>query len=281
LQLIPDLASTKVWKKMGTALENSGGDPPKDCPKNVPSQVWDNLETKFGAAVYTEVARLSSGNIIEQGLAEGVLKILSTLAYQTAADDYIAPPTRFYHYQTSAFPVLDFSFAIPMDASSDPYYQGISDAWYAVVDAVTDWAENKGEFYQLYPVNVALHARFIKNSQSVLSPAYQPAGSDVHTCWIEFLSGAPTPDQPSETWYQNYNNTWAEFCQLIGPKWLALGGRPHWAKQWQLLDTPSINIYQKLQVIYGDNLTKFKTVRDQLDPTETFLYSWTKKIFQG
>ena len=215
----------------------------------------------------------------QQLLAEAPLKLMSTLAYQTAADDYIAPATRFYHYQKSAFPVLDFSVAIPMDASSDPYYQGISEAWYAVVDAVADWAANKSEFYQRYPVNVTLHARFTKNSQALLSPAYQPAGSEVHTCWIEFVSGAPTPAEPNETWYQNYINTWTAFCRLIGPQWLELGGRPHWAKQWQVLDTPDIRIYEQLQHLYGDNLTQFKAVRDELDPTETFLYPWTEKIF--
>lgn len=281
LRLLPDLEKTKVWKKMGTALKNNNGAPPTDCPKGVPSQVWDGLETKFGAAAYTQIAKLSSGNGADQLLAEAPLKLMSTLAYQTAVDDFIGPATRFYHYQTSAFPVLDFSFAIPMDADADPYYQAICEAWYAVVDTVADWAANKSEFYQRYPVNIALHARFIKNSQSLLSPAYQPAGSEVHTCWIEFLSGSPTPDEPNETWYQNYNNTWAEFCQLIGPKWLDLGGRPHWAKQWQLLDTPEINIYQRLQAIYGENLKMFKEVRDHLDPTETFLYSWTEKIFTG
>ncbi|GEM_PF-3132337 len=281
LKLLPNLEKTKVWKKMGTALKNSDGVPPSDCPQNVPSQVWDNLETKFGKVAYNTIAKLSSGGVIDHGIVEGLLKIMSDAAYNQACDDYIAPATRFYHYQKSAFPVLDFSFAIPMDATTDPYYQVISDAWYAVVDAVNDAACNQKEFYKRYPVNVTLHARFIKNSQSLLSPAYQPEGSATHTCWIEFLSGSPTPDQPDETWYQNYMETWEEFCQLIGEKWLALGGRPHWAKQWQLLDTPEINIYQKLQEIYGDNFTRFKQVRDQLDPTETFLYSWTDKIFQG
>lgn len=281
LKLLPNLEKTKVWKKMGTALKNTDGVPPSDCPQNVPSQVWDNLETKFGKVAYNTIAKLSSGGVIDHGIVEGLLKIMSDAAYSQATDDYIAPATRFYHYQKSAFPVLDFSFAIPMDATTDPYYQVISDAWYAVVDAVNDAACNQKEFYKRYPVNVTLHARFIKNSQSLLSPAYQPEGSATHTCWIEFLSGSPTPDQPDETWYQNYMETWDEFCQLIGEKWLALGGRPHWAKQWQLLDTPEINIYQKLQEIYGDNFTRFKEVRDQLDPTETFLYSWTEKIFQG
>ena len=168
-----------------------------------------------------------------------------------------------------------------MDASKDPYYQVICDAWYAVVDAVDEYARTKEHFYERYPVNVTLHARFINNSQSLLSPAYQPAGSETHTCWIEFLSGSPTPDAPDEEWYQNYMATWQEFCKLIGQKWIDLGGRPHWAKEWQILDTPEINIYQKLQDMYGDNLTQFKTLRDQLDPTETFLYSWTEKIFQG
>ncbi|PHN07857.1 D-arabinono-1,4-lactone oxidase [Flavilitoribacter nigricans] len=280
-KMVPDMDKTKVWKKMGTAIKNGADGSPKNCPQNVPSQVWDSLGTKFGGAVYTELAKMLSGNLIDYGLAEGLLTGMNRLAYGTAPDDYVAPATRFFHYQTTAFPVLDFSFAIPMDASTDPYYIVVSDAWYAVVDAVNDWAANKSEYYQRFPVNVALHVRFIKNSQSWLSPAYQPAGSEVHTCWIEFLSGSPTPAAPNEAWYQNYMSAWGDFCRFIGPQWLALGGRPHWAKEWQLLNIPSINIYDKLPDLYGDNLSKFKAVRDELDPTKTFLYSWTEAIFSG
>lgn len=278
LKLLPKLSDTKVWIKKGNKIKKEGASTP-NCPSGVPSQVWDGLEKKFGGLAYSKIAEYSSGGLLQQATVEGLLKIMSTLAYSSAKDDYVAPAPRFYHYQTSAFPVLDFSFAIPMDLQKDPNYLNFSKAWWSVVYAVNQWAHTKSEFNQRYPVNVALHARFIKNSQSLLSPAYQPAGSSTHTCWIEFISGAPTPNQADKDWYKNYMKTWAEFCQLIGPIWLELGGRPHWAKQWQLLDKLSPSIYQQLPKMYGDNLTKFKAVRDQLDPTETFLYSWTEKIF--
>lgn len=277
LRMVPDMDDTKVWVKTGNVLPDQDGQPVP--PKDVPGQGWDWLAEKFGQWAYTEIAKKLSDGPIGYGVAEGLIKTSNFAAYKTAAADFIAPATRFFHYQKSAFPVLDLSIAIPMDRSTDPYYENISKAWYAAVDAVNDWAQSKSEYYERFPVNVTLHARFTKNSQSLLSPAYQPEGSDIHTCWIEFVSGAPTPDAPGEAWYDNYMNTWKAFCREVGPKWLDLGGRPHWAKDWQLLDIPGVEIYKKLPEMYGANLTTFKAKRDSLDPTETFLFPWTAKIF--
>ncbi|WP_120632682.1 D-arabinono-1,4-lactone oxidase [Ruegeria sp. EL01] len=275
LRMVPDMEDTRVWVKTGNVVPNVDGAPAP--PKNVPSQGWDALASKFGSWAYTEVAKKLSGGVIDYGLAEGLLWSSNHAAYKSAAANFVAPATRFFHYQKSAFPVLDLSMAVPMDAETDPFYETISKAWYAAVDAIVDWARTKEEYYQRFPVNVTLHARFTKNSQSLLSPAYQPEGSDVHTCWIEFVSGAPTPDAPGESWYDNYMSTWAAFCREVGKTWLDLGGRPHWAKEWQLLEPEGV--YDRLPELYGSNLSKFKTIRDELDPTETFLFPWTAKIF--
>lgn len=275
LRMVPDMDDTKVWVKSGNVLPNENGQPVP--PKNVPSQGWDALEEKFGQWAYTEIAKNLSRGLIGYGVAEGLIKASNYAAYKTATADYIAPATRFFHYQKSAFPVLDLSMAISMDAGADPYYATISKAWYAAVDAINDWARTKTEYHERYPVNVTLHARFTKNSQSLLSPAYQPEGSAVHTCWIEFLSGAPTPDAQGEDWYENYMATWSAFCREVGPIWMDLGGRPHWAKVWQLLEPDGV--YDRLPEMYGSNLSEFKKIRDRLDPTETFLFPWTAKIF--
>ena len=275
LRMVPDMSDTKIWVKSGNALPNQNGQPVP--PKGVPSQGWDTLEEKFGRFAYTEVAKQLSNGLIGYGVAEGLIKASNYAAYKSAAADYVAPATRFFHYQKSAFPVLDLSFAIPMDAADDPYYDVVSKAWYAAVDAINTWALTKNEYYERFPVNVTLHARFTRNSQALLSPAHQPAGSDVHTCWIEFVSGAPTPAAPGEDWYDNYMATWSAFCQEVGAIWMELGGRPHWAKDWQQLE--SKGIYERLPDLYGGNLKRFKQIRDRLDPTETFLFPWTAKIF--
>jgi FAD/FMN-containing dehydrogenase len=275
LRMVPDMSDTKVWVKKGNVLPNEGGKPVP--PKDVPSQGWDTLATKFGQWAYTQIAKDLSNGLIGYGLAEGLIKLTNYSAYKSAEADFIAPATRFFHYQTSAFPVLDLSMAIPMDPTGDPYFSTVSKAWYAAVDAINDWALTKSEYHERFPVNVTLHARFTKNSQSLLSPAHQPAGSNVHTCWIEFVSGAPVPAAPGEAWYDNYMSSWHAFCREVGSIWMDLGGRPHWAKEWQVLEPDGV--YSRLPQMYGSNLRTFKEIRDRLDPTETFLFPWTSKIF--
>ena len=217
------------------------------------------------------------------------------MAYAQANDNYVAYAPEAFNYQGAAFPIVDFSFAMPMDLSKgDEPYQMVADAWYAVVEAVIEaskgnapWASDQDNIYNRWPVNVTLHARFIKNSSAMISPAYQPPGSDnTHTCFIEFLSFAPPPEAPDIDNYKKYFQTWTDFCRDLGKKWMQIGGpnsRPHWAKDWQMLNDDGIYEHIRNSFQYGgsNNLDTFKNnVRDKLDPSNTFMNKYIELIFQ-
>ena len=186
----------------------------------------------------------------------------------------VVPVTEALHYHKRAFRTLkislskppyenfivgDASWAIPIDED----FGNITTALCQIVDTVYDWAKD-GK----YPVSVVM-IRFLKNSQALLSPAYQPAGSNVHTCFIEFITYAPKAH-------------FEGFLNLIAHKlWMKMNGRPHWAKQFQNID----GIFPYLQQVYGpefgDTLKKFKAFRDELDPDGMFLNAFVERIFSG
>lgn len=172
-----------------------------------------------------------------------------------------APTVMFY--QDYAFPVIDLEIAIPIPSTGSNQwdFSNVVKAWYQNVNAVKADYPNG-----IYPITVCQHARFIKNSQSLLSPAYEDAGSDTHYCYIEILSAYPkavTSESERDRMIAYYNN----LVDQIGPVWInQMNGRPHWAKYWQ--NIPNIDV----KSLYPSaNLSQFNSLRTTLDPNNMFM----------
>jgi hypothetical protein len=149
-------------------------------------------------------------------------------------------------YQTSFAPVVDTSFAIPIDES----YDNVRQAWNAAVELVDEWAK-RGK----YPQNMVLHARFVgRPSRGLLSPS---EGHELGSCYIEALT------------FEGTTGLDAFFAEL-GAKWQALGGRPHWAKLFY--DEAA------MRELYGDNLRRYLAVRAELDPEGVFLNDFLDRV---
>ncbi|HET9908656.1 MAG TPA: FAD-binding protein, partial [Anaerolineales bacterium] len=147
-------------------------------------------------------------------------------------DDYVAEVNDVMHFRRFFPKVALMAMAIPID----PNFENIKAAWNLTVQAVNELAAS-GQF----PLNVNIEARFVKNSNCLISPIN---GSD-HFCIIEVISYITTP-------------TFNDFYAMIGQEWLKLGyngimPRPHWPKQFDAI--PNIN--QSIRQAYGDNLKKF------------------------
>lgn len=291
----PSILPSKIWLK--TANKNQPPPPPDSYPTTVPAD--DPFETWLGGKALDLLINVPDSLLGIPGwmiTLYGLRYLIDGPAYAKANDHYVADAPEVFNYQSSAFPIVDFSFAVPMDLSnSQQAYQNIADAWYAVVDAAVDALQHGQSVPERFPINVTLHARFIKNSGAMISPAYQPPGSNndtMHTCFIEFLSYAVPPpgENPFEQKrYKEYYAAWDAVCQSIGKKWLALGGqraRPHWAKDWQTIANEGIyeHIRQSFQYDassqYGvNNLDTFKRLRDTMDPGNMFMNNYIEKIF--
>ena len=227
------------------ALENEGdADQFMVCAE---SCLKEGGENSIGAELWAIVAEHPS-------LTPMILSMLWHLVPDH--DDYVTSVNKAMHFRNFFPRVALMAMAIPID----PTFDNVKTAWNQAVEAV-EQAAAQGQ----YPLNVNIEARFVKNSNCLISPIN---GSD-HFCIIEVISYITTP-------------TFNDFYGMIGLEWLKLGWngstpRPHWPKQFDAI--PDIN--QAIRQAYRDNLQKFLTIRDSLDPDRLFVNPFLEGVFYG
>lgn len=190
-------------------------------------------------------------------------------------DGTVFKPRDAFLYQKRYFTnFLDLEFTIPM--SGDQGFADVVAGFWQLVDRMEAWRTGGGD--QPYPINLSVHARFIRNSQALLSPAYTPsASSPTHTCYIEYLSyshGRLTTD------YDNFSKDFYSPAHDHG--WKKYGGIPNWGKD--LGSVPGVASYVHNIIDAGprSRLQKFLTVRDRIDPGgKTFTNPYLASFFTG
>ncbi|HEY0607609.1 MAG TPA: D-arabinono-1,4-lactone oxidase, partial [Herpetosiphonaceae bacterium] len=251
-----------IWVKQFNRTE----DDPRDVPLRPPD--W---QAQFAETLMEQVAEHPTNALVVPPIELAVWYALrQQIADIEQTDGFIADAPRVLHYQEQAFPILDLEIAIPIPATGTNSWDftNIVTAWYQVVNHVRARAAES-----VYPLTCCLHARFTSNSQALLSPAYQPAGSKTHYCWLEILSAYPKREP-------NPNNRKAdmapydELASIIGPTWIKkMNGRPHWAKYWQ--NIPGIDI----AALYPQaNRDQFNALRRRLDPNGMFINPFLKGL---
>ncbi len=208
--------------------------------EHLPNRAWDDLVQAFDDALAHPLRRAVE---VDAALTPSLCRMMFSLMGKS---DVVCPVPWALQYQTFFAPVVDTSYAIPID----PAYDNVRSAWYACVELVDHWAK-QGK----YPQNMVLHARFVgRASTALLSPS---EGHELGSCYIEALT------------FENTAGLAPYFAEL-GAKWEALGGRPHWAK---LFYHPA-----DLRKLYGENLDRFLAVRAVLDPEGVFLNEFLDDI---
>ena len=121
------------------------------------------------------------------------------------------------------------------------------------------YEDSKAKGVNSFPLNLCMELRVMHKSKALLCPA--SLGDQDHILYIEVLSTVNTPGVH-------------DYFQAISDGWVALGGVPHWQKQWTFLDKDG-DMVTYLKGKYGTNLDKFKAVRDALevDPNDMFVNS--------
>jgi hypothetical protein len=163
---------------------------------------------------------------------------------------------------------LEVAIPIPSTGTNQWDFTNIVTAWYQMVNGVKNSYPNT-----VYPITVCQHARFIKNSSCLLSPAYEPDGSNTHYCWIEILSAYPktvASASDRDKMIGDYNNLIGQVC----PTWINdMNGRPHWAKYWQTI--PNINV---ASLYPAANRSQFNSLRSTLDPNGMFMNQFLNSL---
>jgi hypothetical protein len=167
--------------------------------------------------------------------------------------DVVEPISNAIHYQDfiERLKVANTEFAIPV--ASD--FENVKHAWQVVID-ITNALAATGQ----YPFNLTLNARFVRNSEALLSPAL----GNEHTCFIEVLSYYNTPG-------------WTRFSAMVAREWMKLpGARPHWPKEFQQIP----GIIPFLRGALGSNLGRFLAIRDELgvDPGKMFVNPYLNRV---
>ena len=253
----------EVWLKY---YDNTTEPPSRTPIQEAWNQIFQFLSTQIGGWILDKLSQHPIGT-------PEISKFLYQMAKLTFTD-YVAQAPGAFLYQSESFPVADCELAIPIPSNNgSPDFTAANTAWYEIVDGVYAQAAKLN-----FPLNVSAHARFIKNSQTLMSPAYEPAGSDTHYCYIEFLSYQPQQQPLGEDRLADYQN----FVNLVAQQWMALGGRPHWGKLIQ--NIPGIfpyvyNVFGGGQP--GSNLTQFADFRQQVDPNNMFLNTYLDEILTG
>lgn len=178
----------------------------------------------------------------------------SLLPFTPSRGDRVVPVVEAIHYrraiEVARMGCVEVAFKV------DPDFANVRWAIEAALARAHHYAR-AGSF----PLNVTLNARFIHNSDCLLSPAYGPG----HTCYIEILGASDRA-------------TWERFSGEVAGDWLTLPqARPHWAKQYRHIP----NILEHLKAGLGPNIARFNQIKARLavDPHGMFLNSALRELF--
>lgn len=189
-------------------------------------------------------------------------------------DGTVFKPRDAFLYQKRYFTdFLDLEFTIPMQG--DQGFADVVAGFWQLVDRMEAWRGDSSK--PPFPINLSVHARFIKNSQALLSPALAPAGSPTHTCYIEYLSyahGHLTTD------YDNFSKDFYSPEHAHG--WKRFGGIPNWGKDLGSVPGVASYVHDIINAGPDSRLHQFLRVRDAIDPGgATFTNDYLASFFTG
>jgi len=142
------------------------------------------------------------------------------------------------------FPKLwDSAWAVPLEAA---------EAAFATIRRRIGERAARGE----YPVNIVVHARFVKGGDALLSPTL---GRDC--AFIEMVTSVNAPG--AQVFYSDIGGELMERFDAL----------PHWGKKFHHLD--------RVRARYGERLRRFDAMRRQLDPGGTFVNDFVERLLPG
>lgn len=205
---------------------------------------------------------------------------LKTMKWKNAFSEPVVmtPPNAFLYQRRYFRSFLDLEFTIPMRAAQG--FVDVNAAFQQLVDRMEQW-RGGAEGDMPYPINLNVHARFVRNSQALLSPAYAAAGSTQHTCYIEYLSyshGSLTGD------YVAFNRDFYDPANGLG--WKRWGGLPNWGKYLESVPEVHAYVHGILAAPMRDGspsrLARFLAVKEHIDPGgRTFTNAYLRGFFTG
>ncbi|XP_062601808.1 L-gulonolactone oxidase-like [Saccostrea cucullata] len=228
-----------------------------DC-KDFGFYLWQSSKDKISQKSLAAVSPLLAENTeLTPYLSWAAFKSLKYVLYPSGQVYQELPHAIHYRTHIADAPVHDMEFIF--DHKGD--YNKVLEIIQVVVEK-TDHYEEKEE----YPLNLCLEMRFMAYSDMYLGCGNvgNPAnGGSGHVFCIEIISVTGTKG-------------WEKFSIDVGREWMALGGVPHLAKQWDYLPGIHRHIQEKMCL-------ELKTFKEQLetskaDPRGMFLNKGLKQL---
>lgn len=173
-------------------------------------------------------------------------KIRNTLDSAIAAlqdDEFTDQSFKVFHIgEANEIRVLSAEYAVPV----------ANDTWIDAIDTLIETAERIAREHRRY-LTVPVAVRFVKGTRALLSPMH---GRD--TCMLEVI-GLRTVGATASILH--------EIEHALAPYAM----RPHWG-QFNHLTA------DRVRALYGDNLDRWKTARQRLDPSRTFSSHFTRRL---
>jgi hypothetical protein len=232
----------RLWVKSWDRTDEPAAAHPRHNPADA-AWAWSTSQMHRGALRLCRVA---------PSLTPAICRGL--LPFTPSSGDRVVPVVEAIHYrraiEVARMGCLEIAFKI------DPEFANVRWAIEVALERVRSYAA-AGH----YPLNVTLNARFISNSDCLLSPAHGPG----HTCYLEILgAGAPA--------------LWQRFSSEVARDWLSLPqALPHWAKQYRHIP----GILAHIKDTLGPNIARFKRVKAELgvDPEGVFMNDALRELF--
>lgn len=173
-------------------------------------------------------------NLIPQN--EEVVDLMSSIHFRRCIED---------------FEVNSIEVAVPVEPGFDAFHR----AWGVVMRQVETFRARG-----IYPLNINVDARFIKNSDALLSPAY----GNERTAYVGLITRRGTVG-------------WEDLARAILGEWLTIpGARPHWAKEMPT----SGELVDRVRLAYGPQIERFSRIRREegVDPEGTFVNPFVARM---
>jgi hypothetical protein len=205
--------------------------------------------------------------------------MLASLKCKTLWTDEVVmkPRDAFLYSKHAVRHFVDMEFTIPMTGAAG--FADANEAFWQLARRMDAWRAGAGDIR--YPVNMTVHARFLSNSQALLSPAYAPAGSGTRACHIECISYA---NGRLAAGFDAFHRDF--YSAANGRGWMKFGGLPNWGKSVASVPGMSAYVHSILSQPSPDpgksRLQAFLEVRERIDPGgKVFTNEYLAALFAG
>jgi len=241
-----------VWVK--TFNRSEGHD-----PQNTPCDEWEKNLIGFFSVLYSRFVDFAENKLDPRTTPKFASEFVAALDTQDTYQDL----SYAIHYQAN-LSNLPPTCNVEVVMKIEDNFSNVVNAFLDVVQKTKQEAAN-GKF----PLNLAFGLKCLGRSTALLAPNYSTDPAD-HFAFIEFESYTDTPG------FHDFTRSILIPWMQENPKWQV---KPHWPKNWQMLNNQSFKIDRYIRDTYQENLVKFTEIRDQLDPGKMFLNHDLERLF--